>query len=117
MLMLPATELCAETPPAEILRELERRLLAPPDCAPACAEVVFADVRFAAAELSIELTVHAYDEVAIPLPGSMNGWRAEQISLAGTASVPVYRGDDGGLWIRVPEADDYPHAGPLPGGQ
>lgn len=115
MLLLPVTELRAETPPAEVLRELERRLLAPPDCAPACAEVVFADVQIAAAELSVELSVHALDDVAMPLPGSMNGWRAERISLDGNASVPVYRGDEGGLWIRVPAGQtSIRMQGPLP---
>jgi hypothetical protein len=114
ILLLPATELRAEMPTTEILKELERRLLAPPACAPACAELVFAEVQLAAAELSIELSVHAFDEVAIPLPGSMNGWRAERISLNGSA-VPVYRGDEGGLWIRVPEGQTTVRMqGPLP---
>ncbi|HSD69437.1 MAG TPA: hypothetical protein VLB07_07785, partial [Woeseiaceae bacterium] len=113
MLMLPVTDSRAETPSPEILRELEQRLLAPPDCAPACAELVYADVEIGSA-MTIELSVHALDEVAVPLPGSANGWRAERISLNGTA-VPVYRGDDGSLWIRVPRGqNEVRMQGPLP---
>lgn len=109
------SELRAEVPPAQVLEELERRLLEPPDCAPACAELISADVRIAADRLSVGLSVHAFDAVAVPLPGSMNGWRAERIAIDGNASVPVYRGDDGALWIRVPAGQsDIDMHGPLP---
>lgn len=91
----------AETPPAQMLKELEERLLAPPDCVPRCAEIVSADVQIAIDAMSIDLTVHAMESVALPLPGSMNGWRPESVAVGGTADVPVYRGEDGGLWVQV----------------
>ncbi|MDH5213901.1 MAG: hypothetical protein OEY04_06690 [Gammaproteobacteria bacterium] len=105
----------AETPSAQILQELERRLLAAPDCAPRCAEMVTADVRVSADSVSMELTMHALENVAMPLPGSMDGWRAERISVNGSTAVPVYRGDDGGLWIQLrPGQSSVSMQGPLP---
>jgi hypothetical protein len=91
----------AETPPAQILKELEDRLLAPPDCAPRCAEIVSAEVQIEPDAMSVDLSVHAIESVALPLPGSMNGWRPESVSVGGTADAPVYRGEDGGLWVQV----------------
>ena len=86
----------ANTPAPELLRELERRLLAPPDCAPACAEVVRAEVTAGADAVSIAMEVHALAEVAVPLPGAVEGWRPQRIALGGEP-LPAVWGDDGVL--------------------
>jgi hypothetical protein len=113
-LLQPAGDAKAETPSPQILQELQQRLLARPDCSPRCAEVISADVRVTADSLSIVLSVNAMDEVAVPLPGSMNGWRAESVSL-GNSQATVMRGDEGNLWVQVPRGhSSVTMRGPLP---
>lgn len=91
----------AQTPDAEILRELQGRLLQPPQCTPRCAEIVAADVDIGANNISMNLTVHALADVAVPLPGSDQGWRANAIQLDGTAASQVIRGTNQALWLRL----------------
>ena len=91
----------AQTPDPELLRELETRLLAPPDCVPRCAEIVAADVAVRGDSVSISLSVHALEDVALPLPGSDQGWRPQAVLLDGAGAAQVLRGPDRGLWIRV----------------
>ena len=103
----------AETPPQAILDELQERLLAPPPCAPDCAEIVAAEVRVDADEVAMRLQVHALDRVAVPLPGAVDGWRPAQVTAAGTA-LPVRRHGDT-LWIQVDAGrHDLMVRGPLP---
>lgn len=91
----------AETPDAEILRELETRLLEPPECVPRCAEIVAADVDVGADSVRMNLTIHALADVAVPLPGSEQGWRPVAVLLDGTAAGQVLRGQDQALWLRL----------------
>ena len=104
----------AQTPTPEILQQLEQRLLEPPPCAPRCAEIVSADVVISGDAMTIVLTVHALDDVAVPLPGSAEGWRPEDVELDGTPS-QVYRRADQTLWIRAAEGSHgVTLKGPLP---
>jgi len=91
----------AQTPDRELLRQLETRLLAPPECVPRCAEIVAADVAVSGDSVSINLNVHALEEVALPLPGSDRGWSPQAVVLDGAGAAQVLRGPDQGLWIRV----------------
>lgn len=99
MSMSPNAE--AQTPDRELLRELESRLLEPPDCVPRCAEIAAAEVRAGGDGIGMTLTVHAADDVAIPLPGSERGWHPQAIALDGTAAAQILRAPDGALWLRV----------------
>jgi hypothetical protein len=90
----------AQTPAPEILQQLEQRLLEPPPCAPRCAEIVSAEVVIADDAMSVVLTVHALEDVAVPLPGSPEGWRPENVELDGIPS-QVYRRTDQTLWIHA----------------
>lgn len=91
----------AQTPDPELLRELEARLLVPPDCVPRCAEIVAADVAVRRDSINISLSVHALEEIALPLPGADRGWRPQAVLLDGTGAAQVLRGPDRALWIRV----------------
>ena len=107
----------ADTPAPEILAELERRLLEPPPCAPRCAEIAEARVRITEAELSMDLEVHAAATVAVPLPGSADGWQPAEVRDGQSNTLPAIRDEDGALWVRL---DAGVHAltvaGPLPPG-
>lgn len=99
-MLLPLTEPAAATTPApELLEELERRLLRPQPCAPDCAEVAAAEVRVDDDALSIQLSVHALAQVAVPLPGDA-GWRPAEVTMDGKAA-SVVRDGKGVLWALV----------------
>jgi hypothetical protein len=91
----------AQTPDRELLRQLESRLLEPPDCVPRCAEIAAAEVEARGDSIGMTLTVHAAEEVAIPLPGSERGWHPQAIALDGSAAAEVLRASNQGLWLRV----------------
>lgn len=101
MFMAAGSPAQAQTPGPEILKELEVRLTAAPDCVPRCAEVVAADVDVGPDNLSMRLTVHALEEIAIPLPGSDRGWRPDAVVLDGSAASEVIRGAGRWLWVRL----------------
>jgi hypothetical protein len=99
---LPANGARAEIPTPELLKELERRLTEPPECAPRCAEIVAASVRIDGDRISMLLAIDALREVAVPLPGSLAGWRPDAVQLGQAQIAEVLRGPDQGLWVRVP---------------
>ena len=57
----------AQMPDAELLRQLEQRLLEPPDCVPRCAEIASVNVQVDGDAISMSLSVHALESVAIPI--------------------------------------------------
>jgi hypothetical protein len=91
----------AEIPNADMLQQLQERLLEPPDCVPRCAEIVAADVDVGPDAITMTLEVHALEDVAVPLPGSAEGWRPNAVRLDGRTSQRVLRGRDGALWVQV----------------
>jgi len=91
----------ADIPGPEMLQELQERLLEPPDCVPRCAEIVAADIDVDANAITMTFEVHAHEAVAVPLPGSAEGWRPDAVRLDGGASQRVLRGVDGALWVQV----------------
>lgn len=66
-----------------ILKELETRLTAPPDCLPACAGVERAHISLSAQLLRIQLDVHAAARIWVPLPGSADNWNPRTVMLDG----------------------------------
>jgi len=91
----------AQVPDADLLRQLEQRLTEPPDCVPRCAEIVAADITVAGNAIAMSLTINALEDVAIPLPGSADGWRPDAISVEGATGARVVRAADNALWIHV----------------
>jgi hypothetical protein len=91
----------ADYPDAHLLQQLEQRLLEAPDCVPRCAEIVSANVQVGAETISMTLSVHALENVAIPLPGSAQGWRPEIISLNGAGGVRILKAPNNSLWMQV----------------
>lgn len=99
--MLPDQAARAELPDAEILQALEARLLRAPECAPRCAELVAADIAVREHSVRMRLTINALDDVAMPLPGSEQGWHPSAILLDGSAAGQVTRGPGQALWLRL----------------
>ena len=98
---IAAAQAVDSTPHPDLLRELQTRLLQPPVCAPRCAELVAAEVDVSADQVSMNLIVHALADVAVPLPGSDQGWRPAAVLLDGSAARQVIRGYDQSLWVRL----------------
>jgi len=90
----------ADPPSPAILDELKARLLPVPACAPRCAEVVGADVEANEEDVTIRLSVHAMETVALPLPGTLEGWQPAQVE-AGKSALPAWRDGEGVLWVRL----------------
>lgn len=99
--MLPDQAARAELPDAELLQALEARLLQAPECAPRCAELVAADIAIREHNVRMNLTINALDDVAMPLPGSGQGWHPSAILLDGSAAGQVTRGPGQALWLRL----------------
>ena len=91
----------ADIPDAELLQQLEQRLLEAPECVPRCAEIVSAEVDVGANAISMTLVVHALEDIAIPLPGSAEGWQPETVLLEGGGGARLVRAPDNALWLRV----------------
>ena len=89
-------------PPAELLKELQERLLEKPDCLPQCAESPRMELTTNPDSLRIILEVHAAVKTAIPLPGSLEAWRPEQVLIDSQSARGLARDKDGSLWVLVP---------------
>ena len=114
-LLVASPQADAQLPDAELLQQLEQRLLEPPDCMPRCAEIAAADVSVGANTISMELEIHALEDVAIPLPGSAQGWRPDAVLVDGAGNAQVLRMADGSFWLFVrPGRHRVSLRGPVP---
>ena len=105
----------AETPTPELLQQLEQRLLEPPDCVPRCAEIAAATIDVGPDAIAMELDIHALEAVAIPLPGSAQGWRPDAVLVNGATNVRVLRQANGSFWLYVtPGRQRVNLRGPVP---
>ena len=93
----------AEYPDASLLQDLQQRLLEAPDCVPRCAEIGSATVDIGTSSISMTLTVDALENIALPLPGSSQGWRPNIISIDGGLDARVIRAPNNTLWLHVSE--------------
>jgi hypothetical protein len=91
----------AEYPDPGLLQDLQQRLLEAPDCVPRCAEIGSATVDIGASSISMSLTVDAFENIAIPLPGSSQGWRPNVISVDTGSAARVIRSSNNTLWLHV----------------
>lgn len=96
-----APEARAEFPPPKLLEDLRVRLLAPPECAPRCAEVPRMGLELSGDTLRLDLEVLALDDVAVPLPGGGTRWVPRQVLVDGQAAPALARDEAGVLWTRV----------------
>jgi len=88
-------------PDARLLHDLEKRLLKPDACLPQCAHVARMKLAVQSNTLRIMMEVHASEHVAIPIPGTLDGWMPQQVMVDGKPH-PVAHGVQKGLWLDVP---------------
>ncbi|MGR9100212.1 MAG: hypothetical protein ACU826_06560 [Gammaproteobacteria bacterium] len=99
----PAQDAYADFPDKALLEDLKKRLLEPPECLPACAQIPVMQLRATADALKIDLEIHALEAVAVPLPAQDGQWFPNRVLVDGAPSDALYRGGDGQLWIQLPE--------------
>lgn len=85
VMFLPGFVHAAQTPSAEILKTLEERLTATPQCFPECASIELLTVDLGDGKAHLEMIVHAQSLVALPIPTS-SVWFPATVELDGAAA-------------------------------
>ncbi|TDJ33797.1 MAG: hypothetical protein E2O61_11825 [Gammaproteobacteria bacterium] len=98
--LLPFEPAHAQLVDSEILKDLERRLLEPPRCLPTCASIERVTLNVDADELEVTLRIHTGAFLAVPLPGTLDGWMPTSVNRNG-ASVPITRDGEGRLQVAL----------------
>ena len=106
LLLLPRTAAAAvgeaAFPPPELLKQLENRLLKPPDCLPNCADSPNLELQVTTESLHLLFQVHAATDTAVPLPGNTRSWLPEKVLINAQPAEGLFRDKDGVLWLLVP---------------
>ncbi len=89
-------------PPDSMLKELQKRLLKPPDCLPHCAVIPKMDLKITPDDLRILLEIHAAVDTSVPLPGNLRIWQPIQILLDEKPAKGLFRDTSGHLWLYCP---------------
>ncbi len=97
----PPPGACSSYPPAELLQQLQNRLLEPPKCLPACADNPRLELNVGPEAVRILLQVHAAIDTAVPLPGNANSWLPDQVLVNNQPAAALQRDRDGQLWLLV----------------
>lgn len=90
-------------PPAELLQQLQERLLEKSDCLPACAGAERMALTIDPDHLQIVLEIHAAVDTAVPLPATRAAWMPETVLLDRLPLVGLSRDESGMLWALVPK--------------
>ncbi|MGE5152387.1 MAG: hypothetical protein ACM3ST_00070 [Bdellovibrio bacteriovorus] len=88
-------------PTPEVLGELQRRLLEPPDCLPDCVELSRLDLSADAGTLRLVLVLDAAAPVAAAIPGGPGGWLPELLTLDGEPLDGIRRGAGSRLLVPI----------------
>lgn len=115
-LLMPADALAAPDP--VLLKDLETRLTAPPDCGEACVDVPELALRIVesgdARSLCIRQRVDAAAAGAVALPGPLDLWTPKSVDLNGRPATALSRTAGGVLMLRVdPGVHTIGACGPL----
>ncbi|AGA91096.1 hypothetical protein Thimo_2359 [Thioflavicoccus mobilis 8321] len=111
----PVVQTPAAFPSPELLDELKRRLLEPPDCLPDCAEIPRLDIEVSTKHLRLLLEIDAMATVALPLPAPAGGWSPGEVLLDEVPLSGLRRDTGGHLLAAVPSGRHrLVLAGPLP---
>jgi hypothetical protein len=113
---MPGPADAGEFPSRELLADLRARLLEPPECLPACAEIPRMELRARGDWLDLTLTVDVQTAAGVPMPGGKAAWTPAEILLEGQPIEGLLRKDDGTALLALPAGRwRVELAGPLPG--
>lgn len=99
--LLPAgrTAQAQTLPSGELLEELRTRLLAPPDCLPACAQVPRLHLDVRDDRLLLRMEVEVRERTAIPLPAQPGQWLPSSVLVDDRPAAGLFRTPNGELWV------------------
>lgn len=92
----------AEMPTQELLDELGRRLLTPPDCAPACAASPRMFVEVSPASLRARIDIDVAADTGVPLPGGAQHWLPATVVVDDRPAAALMLSEQGTLWLMLP---------------
>ncbi|MGQ0429482.1 MAG: hypothetical protein ACT4UQ_06095 [Gammaproteobacteria bacterium] len=96
---IPGSAQAQTTPDPALLKELQERLLAPPKCAPSCAEILSARVVARPGLLDVTLEATALAPVAVAVPSASDRWQLASVTVDGKSAVAIARSPDGSMWV------------------
>ena len=102
LLLLMPPDGKAEYPDAGLLQDLKTRLLEPPKCLPACAQIPLLRIVLNESSLQARLEVHALENTAVVLPADTRQWLPAQVTVDGSPALALFRTPAGELWIELP---------------
>lgn len=115
MFVFHSREAQADIPDQQILNELRDRLLEKADCLPRCAEIQSMSLSADSKALNLNLKVHSFELVAIPLPGQASEWLPRRVLVNQVPATGLLRDQNGILWLRLNKGQyQISMAGPLP---
>lgn len=88
-----------DLPPDALLQELRTRLLAPPDCLPACAQAPRLHLDIRDDRLLLRLEVEAHERTAVPLPAQAGQWLPSSVLVDDRPATGLFRTPGGELWV------------------
>lgn len=92
----------AEAPSADLLKELETRLLRKPPCSPNCISVDKVELKIDRRELSLRADINAAGLESYQLPGPLENWTPQDVRINGHPAAGMILRDDGFLHLRLP---------------
>lgn len=91
---LPQVARAQATPSADVLRQLQARLLEAPKCAPDCAVVAAATMQAKDDQIAVDMEVHAGASIALPLPQTDAGLQLLGVTVDGHANAAIGKRDE-----------------------
>lgn len=101
-LLMGANVASAQFPDSQMLDDLKRRLTEQHERIDDAAEIPNVNLTLDGTNLQMKATVHAADEVAVPLPGQLPSWSPVSVELDDGKPTETIR-RDGYLWVLVPK--------------
>ncbi|MDH3418993.1 MAG: hypothetical protein OEM78_05920, partial [Gammaproteobacteria bacterium] len=96
-------QVSSDFPSPDLLAELKARLTEPAPCQPRCAELTSAAAEISGDVLTVELQFANQADVAVPLPGTAQGWRADTVTVDGAAAAELYADNAQRYWLALTE--------------
>jgi len=100
-MVLGSNPAVAAYPDTALLKQLEKRLFIDPVCLPKCAEVQWMKLRLSADTLHLEMQLHSYEPVAVPLPGQAEQWLPQRIFVNQQRASGIVKDETGTWWLML----------------
>lgn len=89
-------------PPESYLKQLEQRLTRAPECGKACLSISNGIIQARSNTLTIQLRVDTLTHISLPLPEGQQAWRADKVTINGSAANALRRNKQGELITALP---------------